>query len=48
MFAGLAHQGDVAFVEIAHGGHEGDLACARARGAQAVDGVVDLHGVGRL
>ena len=44
VLAGLLHQGDVAGVQVAHGGHEGDRAGGGAGGAQAVDGVMDLHG----
>ena len=41
---GLAHQGQVAVVQVAHGGHEGGTAAARQGVAQVRDGVDDLHG----
>jgi len=43
LLAGLAHQRDMALVQVTHGGDEGDLAGAGAGGAQAFDGVMDLH-----
>jgi len=43
MAASLAHQRDVAGVQVAHGRHEGDPALALQRGAQGIYFGVDLH-----
>ena len=39
----LAHEGDVAFMQVAHGGYEGDAAGALQGCAQAGNRVMDLH-----
>ncbi|MPN38452.1 hypothetical protein SDC9_185976 [bioreactor metagenome] len=43
MLAGVAHQGEMALVQIAHGGHESRAAATGQCGAQVGDGVNDLH-----
>ena len=42
-FFRFAHQGEVAFVQIAHGGDEGNRSGGFAPFAQGLDGVDDLH-----
>jgi len=42
--AGGLHQGQVAGVQVAHGGHEGGRVEGPKRRAQVGDGVHDLHG----
>ena len=43
MLAGLLNQREMAFMQIAHGGHKSRAAAARKGGAQVGDGVNDLH-----
>ena len=44
MFGRLLHEGDVAFMQVAHRGHEGDTAEAWAHGAKCGNGSMNLHG----
>jgi len=44
VLAGLGHEGNVALVQVAHGGHEHHLGFAGKGGAQVVDPGKDLHG----
>jgi hypothetical protein len=44
---GLAHEREVAVVQVAHGGHEGGAPAPGKGGAQVGDGMGDVHGVER-
>ena len=44
MLARHLHQGQVAVVKVAHGGHEGNAGLAAQMIAQVLDGVYDFHG----
>ncbi|MNV39576.1 hypothetical protein D3C71_1311600 [compost metagenome] len=45
---GLAHQGDVPVVQVAHGGHKGGVAIGGQGLAQVCNGAGNQHGVGEV